>query len=75
MEAAATWEPIDSLTPWDKIVYGSDTIPGLAADIVGETKVTHADYLRLFDSLNLSAGDRRKIMGGNAARILGLEDG
>lgn len=62
-------------TPWDKLVYGTDTIPGLAKDIVGETKVTHDDYLRLFDALGLSEADRRKVMGENAARILGLAAG
>jgi predicted TIM-barrel fold metal-dependent hydrolase len=59
-------------SPWDKIVYGSDTIPGVAADIVAETKTTHADYLRLFDAIGLSETDRRKIMGDTAARLLGL---
>lgn len=57
-------------TPWDKIVYGSDTVPGLAADIVAETRTTHADYQRFFDRINLPEADRRKVMGENAARLL-----
>jgi predicted TIM-barrel fold metal-dependent hydrolase len=63
---------VGGMTPWDKIVYGSDTIPGLARDIVKETQTTHDDYQRLFDALGLSDAVRRKVMGENAATLLGL---
>lgn len=53
--------------------YGSDTVPGMTADIVGETRTTHADYQRFFDRINLPDADRRKVMGENAARLLKLK--
>jgi len=59
-------------TPWDKLLYGTDTIPGVAADIVAETRTTHADYQRFFDRINLPESDRCKVMGENAARLLKL---
>lgn len=61
---------VSGATPWDKILYGSDTIPGLAKDIVKETQSTHDDYQRLFDALELPEAARRKVMGENAARLL-----
>lgn len=63
---------VSGQTPWDKILYGTDTLPGLAKDIVAETKITHGDYVRLFDAIGLAESDRKKVMGGNAAKLLGL---
>jgi predicted TIM-barrel fold metal-dependent hydrolase len=59
-------------TPWDKLLYGSDTIPGAVSDIVGETRTTHDDYVRFFDGIALPEAERRKVMGENAAKLLGL---
>ena len=61
---------VSGLTPWDKIVYGTDTIPGLAGDIVAETRATHGDYVRRFDAIGLAEADCRKVMGENAAKLL-----
>lgn len=63
---------VGGTTPWDKIVFGTDTIPGLAKDIVGETRSTYEDYLRLFDEIGLHEEQRRKVMGLNATKLLGL---
>jgi predicted TIM-barrel fold metal-dependent hydrolase len=64
---------VSGATPWDKIVYGSDTVPGMAKDIVEETRTTYRDYMRLFDTIGLPEVDRRKVMGENAAKLLNLE--
>jgi predicted TIM-barrel fold metal-dependent hydrolase len=63
---------MSGMTPWDKILYGTDTLPGFTPDIVKETRSTYDDYQRLFDAIGVSEENRRKVMGGNAAKLLGL---
>ena len=52
--------------PWDKIVFGTDVAAEWMEDI-------HRDYVDLCAALELSAADRAKIFGGNAAEILGIK--
>jgi len=59
-------------TPWKKLLFGSDAVPGMAADIVAETRSAEMDYQRFFDGIGLQEKDRNAIMGDNAARLLGL---
>jgi predicted TIM-barrel fold metal-dependent hydrolase len=54
--------------PWEKILFGTDVSLDKMADVMG-------DYRRLFEGLNLPESDRRAIMGGTAAKLLGLDKG
>ena len=53
--------------PFEKIVFGTDVAHEWMADV-------HQDYQLLLDGMDVPAEYREKIMGGNAAEILGLEE-
>ncbi|MFC1805921.1 amidohydrolase family protein [Planctomycetota bacterium] len=53
--------------PYEKIVFGTDVAPDWMPDV-------HQDYQLLLDGMDVPADYREKIMGGNAAEILGIEE-
>jgi len=54
--------------PWEKMLFGTDVAIDKMADAM-------SDYRRLFEGLDLDVRLRKAVMGGTAARILGLEGG
>jgi len=52
--------------PWEKILFGTDVSIGTMGDVM-------EDYRRLFEALKLPEEARQAVMGGTAARLLGLE--
>jgi len=52
--------------PWEKILFGTDVSIDKMGDVMN-------DYQKLFEGLKLPESDRKAIMGGTAAKILGLE--
>jgi len=52
--------------PWDKILFGTDVSIEKMGDVMN-------DYRRLMDTLKLPEGARQAVMGGTAAKLLGLE--
>jgi len=53
--------------PFEKIVFGTDVAHEWMADV-------HQDYQLLLDGMDVPPEYRAKIMGGNAAEILGIEE-
>jgi hypothetical protein len=62
-----TYRAPDGTGPWDKILFGSDVRIESMAEVMD-------DYRRLMDALKLSEDDRKKVWGGNAARIMDADD-
>jgi len=52
--------------PWDKILFGTDVSIDMMGDVMN-------DYRRLMEGLELDEKTRAAIMGGTAAKLLGLE--
>jgi len=52
--------------PWEKILFGTDVTPK-------EIKETKDDYTNLFDALDMPGHLRDAIMGGTAAKCLGIQ--
>jgi len=52
--------------PWEKILFGTDVSIDKMGDVMN-------DYRKLFEGLKLPESDRKAVMGGTAAKILGLE--
>jgi predicted TIM-barrel fold metal-dependent hydrolase len=53
--------------PWEKILFGTDVTPA-------EMPETMEDYTRLFDALDLPQQYKDAVMGGTAAKLLGLAE-
>ncbi|HUV08117.1 MAG TPA: amidohydrolase family protein [Spirochaetia bacterium] len=53
--------------PWEKILFGTDVTPK-------EMPETMDDYKRLFKALELRKSLRKAVMGGTAAKLLGIEE-
>jgi len=50
---------------WEKILFGTDVLPEDMGDVLG-------DYRRVMNALGLSADLQAKVLGGTAAKLLGL---